>query len=141
MSDNLPAPQEATSVEDILRAAAPPPAITYKFTVPPSLVERQRREGFPVITSLALRLLTDRDEAMAAERAGSSSRLPPELSMAALAAVNDQPVTLANGSTDAIYTRAHPAIRALITQAFSKLHYPEGNEADSFLGSCSATAG
>lgn len=137
-AEAVPRPQEVRSAADIQTALEQREVRTaYRFGIPSSLVQRQRKDAARVIvTDIAIKLVTDRDEADAAERAGSSSRLPAELSKAALVKVNGQRVSLGDGSTDTVYAAMHPAVRSLLVQAYTKLHYPEGAEADSFLGSC-----
>ena len=88
------------------------------------------------IKSVTLVHLTAAEELAAAKRGGSDAmRLAQELSKAALWGLNGKQLSHANSEKEAAWHELHPKVRALVLQAYSKLHSPESEDVESFLAS------
>lgn len=86
----------------------------YVYDVP----EEVRVNG---ITSMGVRELTIEEEKMVYRRVGSDiAAAVSELSKQALCEINDQKVSLADGSTDKAYESFSPQLRQLIVTAYTE---------------------
>jgi hypothetical protein len=92
---------------------------TYVYDIPPEV----QVNG---ITSLSVRELTIEEEKMVYRRVGSDiAAAVSELSKQALCEINEQKVSLADGSADKAYDSFSPQLRQLVVTA-----YTETNNAD-----------
>lgn len=102
----------------------------HTFTVPAQLAEQTG------VSSVGLVELTALDELGAAKRAkGDAMRLAYELSKSALAEVNGEKLSFADGSLDRTWAVIHPKIRNMVLAAYSELHSPPEGSVDDFLKS------
>lgn len=102
----------------------------HTFTVPAKLAEQTG------VSSVGLVELTALDELGAAKRAkGDTTRLAYELSKAALAEVNGEKLSFADGSLDRVWVKLHPIIRNMVLAAYGDLHAPPEGSVDDFLKS------
>jgi len=92
--------------------------------------------GFGVIKEIGLRELTPDDEMMAAQRSRNNNyRTAHELSKACLAQVNGTNVSLADGSSDAVWNAMPPKLRTLVVTAYTEIHVPSEDDAAVFTKS------
>lgn len=103
---------------------------TYTYRVPSKLAAESE------IESVTLVHLTAAEELAAAKRAGNDAmKLAQELSRAALHGLNGKTLSHANSEKEIAWHKLHPKVRALVLQAYSKLHSPESEDVESFLSS------
>ena len=103
---------------------------TYTYRVPAKLAAEAEVE------SVTLVHLTAAEELAAAKRAGNDAmKLAQELSRASLWGINDRQLSHANSEKEIAWHKLHPKVRALVLQAYSKLHSPETEDVESFLSS------
>jgi len=108
---------------------------TYRCKVPPGAAQSEV-EGFGLITSIGLHLLTASDEMVAAQRArGDVMRLAYEMARQCVGQVNGKPISTAEGALDTFWERCHPSLRTIIVSAYTKLNQPKQGDLDSFLAS------
>lgn len=80
--------------------------------------------------------LTAQEELQATKRShGDSMRLAYELAKQSLVEVNDQKVSLADGSADEMWNKMSPKVRNLVLTAYADLHAPPEGAIEGFLKS------
>jgi hypothetical protein len=55
--------------------------------------------------------------------------------------MNGKPLSRANGEHDSAWQTMHPKIRSLVLQAYTRIHQPESDEVEGFLGSATVEVG
>lgn len=106
------------------------------FDVPPSIAEAAgvRELGFVTLTA--------DEELLCFQRArGNSARLAAELAKASLVEADGAPLSGADGTVDAFFSRADPRLRQLVLTAYTELHAASQEDADAFLKSRKTRAG
>lgn len=111
------------------RLAAPKVSrVVHTFKVPQKIPGDVREVG--------LHELTTAEELMVEKRTrGNSASTPGELVIQALASVNGNPVSVADGSSDKAWKEMHPKLRALMQTAWVRIHLPKDEEVEGFLES------
>ena len=88
------------------------------------------------IRSVGVVELTAAEELMAAKRVRTDpAAYTFQMAKAALARVNNEPVSLADGSADKAWERMGPKVRALVVTAWNTVSQPSEDEVSGFLGS------
>jgi len=88
------------------------------------------------VQSVTLVELTSSEEMMAAKRAQNDPiRLAWELPKESLRAVNELPLSAADGSIDRVWNTLHPKARSFVMQAYNQLHNLEEPDVSAFLQS------
>lgn len=103
----------------------------HTFEIPPGMCG-------PEYKSVSLLELTADEELLAAKRSKDSSgalRLGYELAKQSLCEVNEQPVSLNDGTADRAWNHMPPKVRSLVVQAYAELHSPPEEATDAFLKS------
>jgi hypothetical protein len=111
----------------------------YVFDIPASMKKAGTNVCFgggAAVDTVALKLLLPNEERMVARRCGQDAvRLAYELAMESLAEVNEQPVSVADGTSDDWWGRLHPQVRQLVMTAYVELNTPPDRAAEDFLES------
>ncbi len=114
-------------LEEKLAAAKKPRAI-HTFTFPASVASDVRSVGFKELTA--------EEELVASKRAGQDAfRIIYERVRESLAEADGKPVSLADGTADAVWLGFPPPARELVVAGFQKIHSVEEKAAADFLGS------
>lgn len=117
--------------------------------VPPSVVRPKHVFQIPAgmaeatgVSSVGLVELTAIEEMQATKKAGSDTmRIAFELAKSSLVEMNGKPLSRANGEHDSAWQTMHPKIRSLVLQAYTRIHQPESDEVEGFLGSATVEVG
>ncbi len=117
---------------------APQEAIreVYEFKIPTRLRCVDANE------SLGIRKLRSQEEIEATRNCqGESMRLAWELSKMSLCEVDGEQLLHHEGHVDQKWDKFEPKLRALVVAAYAKLHTPEDDETENFLGSMTMKVG
>lgn len=121
-----------------LNGDKPAPRTITRLTVPTRITS----ETGDATRTISVKLLTIGEEKMVADKSGES---PASMAYAqathALVAINDRPVSMADGSAERAFAAMHPRVRALITLAVQRMHGVAKEDVDSFLQSQVVTSG
>lgn len=110
--------------------------VRFTYTVPEALA---RESG---VSSVTMVHLTAMDEMGATKRAGMDAmRVAYELAKASLYALDGKGFSAVNSEKDIKWQAMHPKIRALVVQAYQRIHQPKEDDAVDFLGSEVVSAG
>ena len=126
---------DATSVGSI-KAAAQVQRESYDFMIP------QKLHPLTDIRKITIVPLTADEEMQATRRAQNDPiRLAFELAKESLRALNDKPLSSADGSLDLAWNRMSPKIRSLVMTAYASVHQPDSESAEAFIASRTVTVG
>jgi hypothetical protein len=107
---------------------AKPDRVIHRFKIPDSIAGEVRELGLVELTA--------EDELMVESRCrGSSDKRAHEMAKQSIAEVNGKAVSLADGSTDKLWSSMHPKVRVLVASAWVKLHLASDEELESFFAS------
>ena len=92
--------------------------------------------------SLGIRKLRSQEEIEATRNCqGESMRLAWELSKMSLCEVDGERLIAHEGQVESKWDKFDPKLRALVVAAYAKLHTPEDDETENFLGSMTTKVG
>ena len=107
---------------------AKPDRVIHRFRIPDSISGDVREVGLVELTA--------EDELAVETRCrGSSDKRAHEMAKQSIAEVNGKSVSLADGSTDKVWSSLHPKVRVLVASAWVKLHLANDEELESFFAS------
>jgi len=116
------------SFEKALGLDAMASRVIHRFNVPDSIPGD--------IRSLGLVEITAEEELRAEQRCkGASDKRAQEMAKQAIAEVNGQVVSFADGSLEKAWHSMHPKVRVLISSAWVRLHLATDDEVESFFAS------
>jgi hypothetical protein len=107
------------------------PETTYRFSIPEKL-----QADCGGAKSMVLKELTAQDELMASKRAsGDAFALAFELAKQSLVELDGEKVNVFDHTIDLAFGKLGPKGRSLVLSAYSKIHSPQNDDIESFLGS------
>ena len=104
------------------------PRTVHIFDIPDAIPGDVRQVG--------IKELTAQEELIAVKRAGNDpGRIAYERVKESIVEVNGQPVSLSDGSTDAVWAKLHPMARDLVATGWQEVHMVKEDVAQLFLRS------
>jgi hypothetical protein len=111
----------------------PTPTATFTYAVPDKL---RRKVLNMEVTSITVGELSAMDELRCAQAArGDATVLAFQLAMASLRAINDKPVSPANGTQEQAWSEMGPKLRNLVMAAYSEINNADREVSEDFLKS------